>query len=499
MDIAIINPGNHRALFQDLSETYTAIEPPVWAGLISGHLLKKGRSLELIDQPGLGWDDSKLVNEASGLNPRVIAVVVYGHQPSASTQSMTAAYSLVSKIKSNNPDQKVALLGGHPSALPAQTLKESEVDFVIKGEGHISLDLLLSVKDFNDSNQLDSVPGLWRKKGLEIVAPKKPAPLTPAKTLDDALPGLPWSRLPMKSYRAHNWHCFENINDRSPYAAIYTSLGCPYRCTFCCINAPFEKHLIRHWSPEFVVSEMELLVKEYGVKNLKISDEMFVLKRSQIEAISRLIIEKGLDLNIWAYARVDTVHEDLLDLMRQAGFKWLCLGIESSSTHVRDGAAKNTFTQSDIYSVVRKIQNAGISVIGNFIFGLPDDDLSSMKQTLDLAMDLNLEFSNFYSAMAYPGSQLYKIAVEKGWPLPEGWHNYSQHAFESLPLPTDRLTGGQVLAFRDYAWEKYFKNPDYLKFLEQRFGTDTRDHIKNLTKVSLKRKYADQSILEALS
>src|SRR5207249_1869902 len=101
--------------------------------------------------------------------------------------------------------------------------------------------------------------------------------------------------------------------------------------------------------------------------------------------------------------------------LRAAGFRWLALGIESASKFVRDGVDKGRFQDDDIIKVVRKIQAAGINVIGNYIFGLPDDTRESMQATLDMAIEANCEFANFYSAMAYPGSKLYTLALEKGW------------------------------------------------------------------------------------
>lgn len=99
--------------------------------------------------------------------------------------------------------------------------------------------------------------------------------------------------------------------------------------------------------------------------------------------------------------------------LRKAGFCWLVLGIESASKHVRDGVEKSRFGTDEIIKIVRKVQDAGIYVIGNFIFGLPDDTFESMQEILDLAIETNCEFANFYSAMAYPGSKLYNLDKEK--------------------------------------------------------------------------------------
>jgi len=264
------------------------------------------------------------------------------------------------------------------------------------------------------------------------------------KDLDKDLHGNAWDLLPMDQYRAHNWQCFGDLDSRQPYASIYTSLGCPYQCVFCCINAPFDINRYRMRSPEAVVAEIDLLHNTYGIKTYKIIDEMFVLNDRHVNAICDLLIERDYGLNIWAYARVDTVKSGTLDKLKRAGIQWLALGIESGSEHVRDGAEK-AFSQDDIITIVREIQTAGIRVIGNFIFGLPDDDLDTMKQTLDLSLELNCEFVNFYSAMAYPGSPLYTQAVLKDLPLPENWSGFSQHSYDCTPLPTDHITAAEVL------------------------------------------------------
>ena len=269
----------------------------------------------------------------------------------------------------------------------------------------------------------------------------------------------------MSRYRAHNWHCFGDL-EREPYAAIYTTLGCPYHCSFCCIQAPFksgEKALglkesvnsYRFWSPARVLEEIDLLVTRYGVRNIKFADEMFVLHPRHVIGICDAIIERGYNLNIWAYARVDTVRDEMLDKLKRAGFNWLAFGIEAANEGVLADVDKR-YHVDEVYETVRKVKGAGINIIGNYIFGLPEDTLDTMQQTLDLALDLNCEFANFYCAMAYPGSLLYQQALQRGWPLPATWSGYSQHAVDTLPLPTRHVPAGDVLRFRDNAFHRYF-------------------------------------------
>jgi radical SAM superfamily enzyme YgiQ (UPF0313 family) len=245
----------------------------------------------------------------------------------------------------------------------------------------------------------------------------------------------------------------------------------------------------RFWSPQRVGDELQHLVETYGVRNVKFADEMFVLNKRHVEGICDEIIRRGLDLNIWAYARVDTVKEGMLPKLKEAGFNWLAFGIEAANAKVRDDVQKG-FDQNDIFETLRKVWDHGIYVIGNYIFGLPEDNHDTMEETLDLSIRLNCEFANFYSAMAYPGSPLYQTAVSNNWKLPETWGGYSQHAVDSLPLPTNYLSGSEVLRFRDKAFQTYYKNADYLSMVERKFGVETVEHLRAMTTKTLERQYA---------
>ena len=489
IDLLIISPGNNKIIYQDLAKEYSAIEPPIWAGLLAKFSRNKGYDTLLIDQEAQGLSSDQIVQHGLDASPKLVVVVVYGQQPSASTQNMTMAEEICSKFYSQAPQLKTLMIGGHVSALPEKTLEEGDVDFICQGEGPYTLEALLQLADLENSNQLAKVPGLWYRQNEKPVFSGS-SPLVPEKELSTTLNGIAWDLLPMDAYRAHNWHSFDHINERTPYATLYTSLGCPFKCTFCCINAPFGNPSIRYWNPDFVITELDILATKYGVKNIKIADEMFVLQEDHVIRLCDLIIERGYDFNFWAYARVDTVKDRFLEKLKKAGFNWLCLGIESKSKHVRDGAQKGHYNEQDIIDVVRKIQDAGIYVIANYIFGLPDDNFHSLRETLDLSKELNCEWANFYSGMAYPGSELYDLALQKGWALPEKWHDFSQHSYAQLPLATDHLTAGQVLSFRDNAWQEYFTNPKYLNMVQTKFGQEVLDHVNKLTSHKLKRKYA---------
>ena len=92
--------------------------------------------------------------------------------------------------------------------------------------------------------------------------------------------------------------------------------------------------------------------------------------------------------------------------------------------------------------------------------------------------------------MAYPGSALYRLALDQGWPLPARWSGYSQHSVDSLPLPTKYLSTAEVLRFRDHAFQRYFNNTRYLAMVERRFGPATVEHIREMTAHRLVRQHA---------
>jgi anaerobic magnesium-protoporphyrin IX monomethyl ester cyclase len=485
VDVTIVQPASRPQVYQGLGSTLTAVEPPVWAGLIARHLRDRGYAVELIDAEAEELSSEEVVARLVPQAPVLTAVVVFGHQPSASTQSMVGARALLEAVRTHAPWMKTILVGGHVSALPERTLREEAVDFVCQGEGPLTIGQLVDALKSGDDDY-GKVRGLWYRDGTEY----RRTPAAPLiSDLDRDLPGLAWDLLPMDRYRAHNWHCFGRLDRRQPYASIYTSLGCPFTCTFCCINAPFGKPGYRYRSARGVGDELELLVTRYGVQNVKILDEMFVLNGRHVTRVCDEIIERGFDLNLWAYARVDTVKAALLPKLERAGFTWLALGIESGSPHVRDGARK-TLGQDEIRKTVEAIQAAGIHVIGNFIFGLPDDDLTSMQATLDLALELNCEFANFYSAMAYPGSRLYELALAEGWPLPAHWSGYSQHSVDALPLPTRFVSAAEVLRFRDHAFQAYFSSPAYLGLVTRKFGAATAAHVRDMAAHRLRRQHA---------
>lgn len=485
LDIVLVKPGSQRHLYGNLSEfQLTAIEPPLWGAILAGYLRRQGYSVVLYDAEIEDWDYEETTSRVREIDPLLAAIVVSGTNPSASTMNMTGAAKIASLIRESDPGIKTILLGLHPSALPERTITEENVDFVCQGEGFYTLPKLIDALKKGKADRYQ-IEGLWYKRDGEVVSNSRP-PLM--KSLDD-IPQPAWDLLPIKKYRAHSWHCFDNIEDRRPYAILYTSLGCPFNCSFCCINSIFGKNTIRYRGIENVVKELDCLVNTYGVRNIKIIDEMFAISEKRVVALCDAIIDRGYDLNMWAYARVDTVTEKMLSKMKKAGINWVAYGFESGSKRVIEDVVKG-YKMDCVKQVVQMTYDLDMHICANYIFGLPEEDYNSMNETLKLMLDINAEWANIYCAMAYPGSRLYELAIEKGWELPGAWQDYSQYAYKTLPLATRYLSGGQVLAFRDYAFQAYYQNPMYLNMIRNKFGEKAVSYIENMAENKLERQFS---------
>lgn len=507
IDCLLIHPGGVHGIdpvYGELSRSLTSLEPPMWPRIIAGYLGDRMWNVQIYDQEVEGTSHYHVAFEhVRRLEPKIVAICVYGHQPSASTQQMVNARRLAHALRDSNYPGVIVMLGNHPSALPERTLMEEPVDFVIDGEGPVTLDCLLKALIAREKCgyiDLEKIPGLvWWEYGTaysdKIPVCNPPAPLLSMRDLH----GKAWKLLPpLSRYRAHAWQCLDDQSKRTPYAAIFTSLGCPYTCSFCMINVFQHTNKYRMRDPLDVVFEItELYAK--GVRTFKIIDELFVLNREHYQAICRMLADSGMgsEINIWAYARTDTIAPEDLPLMRAAGIKWLALGIESGSSTVRKSAAKalrydkNSIDwagNASIANTVYDIRAADINVIGNYIFGLPDDTHDTMEETLNLAQELNTEFANFYCAMPYPGSKLYdNVLKERPGDLPPSWGAYSQHNRLCTPLRNENLTAAEILRFRDEAFIKYFSSKRWRDMALAKFGPAALEHVDQMLSYKLER------------
>jgi anaerobic magnesium-protoporphyrin IX monomethyl ester cyclase len=499
LDVLFVHPGDSDKIYQSLSVKCSAIETPTWSLLLAESCRRKGYGVAILDCDAERLSYEEATKRIHDYKPRLVVFVVYGSNPNAGTTKMTGAVGLADFLRESYPEYKICFVGSHTSALPDEVLAMNSVDFVLLNEGVYAL---LNLLGTNLKDNLSVINGIGWKDGTQGKI-NEPSPVVPNERMDMDLPGYAWDLLPYKNkpldlYRSCNWHTNFVEEKRSPYAAIYTSLGCRFRCSFCMINilnrtdnsegiTAAHSPIMRFWSPELMLNEVQKLL-DLGVTTIRLSDEMFFLDKRYFAPFLEGIIERGYkDLCLWSYARVDTVRQKYLELFKNAGMNYLALGIEAADQKIRKEITKGSYEEVDIREVVKQIEDSGINVISNYIFGLPDDTHESMQQTLDLALELNTAMANMYPCFAFPGSPLYYTAKEQGWKLPETYDAWSFHSYKSLPLPTKHLTAAEVLRFRDNAWNLYFNNPAYLNRVEQLFGIGSRRQVEEMANIKLKR------------
>lgn len=504
LDALFVTPDSSAKAYQGLAQVYSAIEPPTWSLLLAESCRARGFGVGILDCDAERLTLAAAVARIRDAKPRIAVFTMYGQNPNSGTTSMIGALALAEAVKAAALDTVICFVGSHVSALPREVLGHDCVDLVLLNEGVYALHDLLRSNLRDDLAQIKGI-GYKRRGPAGEVVPVLNAPqrVVPQERMDDDLPGYAWDLLPQRErpldlYRAHFWHAEFDHAKRTPFAAIYTSLGCQFACDFCMINIvnrvdnadgvdASHSRGMRFWSPAWVGREMRKLA-DLGVRTLRISDEMFFLNRRYYLPVLERVIADGFDFNMWTYSRVDTVRKDALALFKRAGVNWLALGVEAGNQTVRQEVSKGSFKEVDIREVCRTINDAGLNIISNYIFGFPDDTLETMQQTLDLALELNTEMANMYPCQALPGSPMHNIARANGWALPDSYEGYAFLSYECQPLPTKHLSAAQVLKFRDEAWHTYFTNPAYLDVVERRFGAVERKNVEDMTRIRLKRR-----------
>lgn len=490
LNLLLVRPNDQKNVYSEVSE-FTAVEPPFWAASIAAYARAQGISVDILDAEAGNLSPEQVTELIEKKNPQLIGLIITGNHLSASTWKMHGAGLLAKKIKEKGIQSPIFMWGLHVSALPEKTMREEQADFVIKGEGLKSI-VRLTRFVVNHAGDIDEIQGLYyRKENGEIAG----NPQIALESDLDNIPAQAWDLLEMSRYRAHNWQRFgETERTKKGYGVIATSLGCPFQCSYCAISALFGMRKVRYKSVDRVIQEIEILVRDYDVHYIKILDENFVLDKKYVGEICDRLIEKDFDLNIWAYARVDTLDEEILKKLRRANIRWLCLGIESADEGSMEDVHKSQYNNDETRRIVALIKDSGINIIANVMFGLPKDNKESMEKTLAFVKELNCEWVNMYATMAFPGSQLYQECVEKGGTdLPESWLGYSELSYEAKPMNTKYLTSKEVLAFRDYAFQEFFRdNEKYFTMIEEKFGEDTVQRIKSMLGKKLKRKLLEE-------
>jgi len=294
------------------------------------------------------------------------------------------------------PDALIVAGGLHPSAVPAETLKDiAQLDICAIGEGENIMLELAEKKPFSE------IDGIVYREGQEIKITKSRDCI---KNLDE-LPFPDRSIFPIKKYRTH-----PPYGRKNPYFSMINSRGCPFQCAYC--SKDVFKDSFRARSPKKVCDEIEELIAKYNAKEVHFYDDDFTLNMARAEKICDEMLRRKIKILWSCTTRVDLVNGKLLNKMKKAGCWLISYGVESGSQQILNSINKG-FTVEQIISAFKITKEIGISTIGYFMAGLPGETKETIQETLDLAKKIKPDFVTWGILIVYPGSRLFKL-IQQG-------------------------------------------------------------------------------------
>lgn len=285
------------------------------------------------------------------------------------------------------------------ASLAEEAVERGCTDFVINGETERKLQLL--VEELTGNSRFENVPGLTYLKNGRAVSNAN-------ENCSDlsTLPGIDWELIDVEK-------CFRKFPFCQKMLYLYTSRGCPYKCTYC-YNTTFYNSEHRKRPLHFVLEEIKHLEKKHGLDGANFSDELLLLSDDEIKEIAEFRKVNGLKFLWGGETRADIYkNPETLAKMYDAGCRWLLLGLETGSKKTQELINK-PLDFAAVREFVDNCTKAGIATFGSFIIGLPDETEEQIKETVQYAQSLDLDAFLFSYYNAIPKTPLCNMLVESG-------------------------------------------------------------------------------------
>lgn len=328
------------------------------------------------------------------------------------TYESPVAYSIANFVKSIIPSCKIIFGGPHAGASPYEIIKNDSIDFVVIGEGELTLSDIVSGKKPSKIN------GIVYKKGKKQITTK---PREYIQNLDD-IPLPAYHLIDMEKYFITQYtHAFFKAEKRT--AQIFTSRGCPFQCIYC--HKIFGK-TIRYRSPENVLKEIQILYNKYNVKEIQIEDDSFNVNMNRAKKIMELIEQSGMKIKISFPngIRADFLDEELAEKMKKAGVYSICFGIESGDLEIQKFINKN-LNLDKVKKAIEMTTKKGILTTGYFMLGFLDETKEQMLRTITFAKNSKLHMATFFKVTPYPNTKLYDLAKARGFKMSNNPEDYT--------------------------------------------------------------------------
>ncbi len=398
------------------------IMPPLGLLSIMAWLEKHGHDSEIIDCYATPMSEVFLVDEVLSRQPDVVGF-------SCSTSSFLEGYRIATAIKERCP-QIITVFGGpHACTMGASLLDRfPAIDYLVIGEGEQTMLELLQSR----FKKPEEIPGVgFRLDGNG----KLSAVRDPLQNLDDLpfpayhlLPGFPQRyKLPLFS------------SPTFPNSSIISSRGCPYQCSYC-DRSVFSKGF-RFNSPRYILEHVAMLKRDYGIRHVFFYDDLFTFDRKRVAEFCELKAQMGLDVTYNCIARLEHVDQELLTLLKGSGCWQVNFGIESGDPEILKQHRK-FYGLDEVGRKLQMVKDCGIRVKGLFMVGLPGEDETAIRRTIDYALSLPLDEINVTKFTPFPGAPVYKTLSEFG-SFNEDWSLMNCMNFVFIPngMTKEQLEG----------------------------------------------------------
>lgn len=439
-NILLINPAVNPASQNKVVNAVITNVLPTSIGSIVGYLNHSGiTDIEIVDEQLHRLDDKELEEIVRSLRePRIIGFSVL-------TISSKRAYDLAAKIKNIDPHSRVVMGGIHPTVLPDEALNTGNVDIVVRGEGEETFKEIathiLSGTDFKNAL------GISYKAANNVVN----NPDRPFITNLDLIPRFPY-------------HLFEkSMNDYTYFAAVFTSRGCPYNCSFCS-SRNVSGRRYRYFSIGRVISEIDLLVNKYNQKDIWLVDDNPAVDKKRFIQIADEIVRNGFNKKAEFHSsmRGDNVTDELLEKAKQANFKLIGFGLETTSEVLMKNIRKGE-TAACILDAINNTHEKGLNAGATLIFGLPGETRKDRRDAIRIINSLPLSTVRFNTLIPYPGTPAFDELNKAGkLYIKENWSNFAvQYMWESddIPYVPDTSNRYELLFDTMYANLSFYLNP----------------------------------------
>jgi len=339
----------------------------------------------------------------------------------------------------------VVVGGVHVGIYPLETLAHEVIDYGVTGEAEVSLVPLLTA--LSRGRDPGGVPGVvYRNPAGTPVVTAAPHVL---EHVDDA--PFPARHL------IDNSLYYSFVSKYKNFSPIITSRGCPYRCIFCEQGS----RAFRGRSASNVVDELEVGVKEHGVREFDFFDSSFTIDKTRVLAVCDEIRRRKLDM-IWsARSRPDCVDRDTLKAMARAGCTRIYYGIESGNSGILETLRKHS-DLNQIREVLEETRRAGIDTFGYFMIGSPGETPETVEQTIRFAVELGLDYAQFSKVTPMPATELYEMYLHET--KRDFWREFVLDETVDQPMsrPGTDLTEEEVTAWTREAYLRFYFRPGYV-------------------------------------